>query len=597
MTHRSPRRGGVGATLLVAAVALAAATGARTLLARRTAEPTSAASAAPTAGAASLAQLDSYALGLLLGGLRGPLVMTLWSTSENQKADRDLSDIDTKIELIRLLQPQFDGVHLFQIWNKAYNLSVQKANLPAKYADILDAVEYARDEDRARPNNINIVSELGRVYGDKLGNSAEATYYVPRLREESLPPQPRVRVAFPTARRDDFVRAATRAGLEPRRYALREEDGGRQLSTFVRGDFAERLEPLFAGEGVGYQRGNLPAARADAPRAERFDTILDADGNLLPALVAPNPARAPAGAPPDPAYALDGSELGFLEKFEPFPYGVSPNALAYNYHARAYGLQQLGQRHAQLADRVLSTRVAHALREWAEEEMVRGRTAEASAQFAAVPLSLELPNLELLVADVKADQPIERTPLVDEAIDDYRRGARVAAAASAEFEAHVRRYPDDQFSASGQYAWCRALTLILQGDAAFLQLQIEQGADRRAELAREASDAYLRGRERLYRHALQFYVGDWLASVALPTGYTRADAGDRLPAADVLPAMERAAARAQEAYDRNDPTWLQEVGQYRTIGERLTRRLADLNRVFGTAVTPAPTTLPAATNP
>src|SRR3712207_6046297 len=68
----------------------------------------------------STKQFDSYTLGLLLGGLRGPLVMTLWSSSENQKGERNLEYINTKIELIRLLQPEFDSVHLFQIWNKAY---------------------------------------------------------------------------------------------------------------------------------------------------------------------------------------------------------------------------------------------------------------------------------------------------------------------------------------------------------------------------------------------------------------------------------------------------------------------------------------------
>jgi hypothetical protein len=89
----------------------------------------------------SLSSMNSFALGLLLGGLRGPLVMFLWTQSESQKADRNLEGIDTQIEWIRLLQPEFDTVHIFQIWNKAYNLSVQMASLSNKYSVILDAMD------------------------------------------------------------------------------------------------------------------------------------------------------------------------------------------------------------------------------------------------------------------------------------------------------------------------------------------------------------------------------------------------------------------------------------------------------------------------
>src|SRR5438132_12093565 len=78
-----------------------------------------------TTGASNLSQMNSYALALLLGGLRGPLVMFLWPSAEEQKAEKNLEDFDTKIEWIRLLQAEFDSVHIFQIWNKAWNVSVQ----------------------------------------------------------------------------------------------------------------------------------------------------------------------------------------------------------------------------------------------------------------------------------------------------------------------------------------------------------------------------------------------------------------------------------------------------------------------------------------
>ena len=48
-------------------------------------------------GASSLANMNSFALALLLGGLRGPLVMVLWTSSESQKTERNLEDFDSAL--------------------------------------------------------------------------------------------------------------------------------------------------------------------------------------------------------------------------------------------------------------------------------------------------------------------------------------------------------------------------------------------------------------------------------------------------------------------------------------------------------------------
>src|SRR5689334_12175373 len=47
---------------------------------------------AASASGSSLSGMNSYALALLLGGLRGPLVMFLWSSSETQKTENNLED-------------------------------------------------------------------------------------------------------------------------------------------------------------------------------------------------------------------------------------------------------------------------------------------------------------------------------------------------------------------------------------------------------------------------------------------------------------------------------------------------------------------------
>jgi hypothetical protein len=132
-----------------------------------------------------LSAMPSFATALLLGGLRGPLVMILWTSSESQKAEKKLEDFDTKVEWIRLLQPEFDSVHIFQVWNKAYNISVQMASLANKYSTILDALDYAQRIRSQRPNNINLEIAIADVYFNKLGMSTEKEYYGRRVRQDT----------------------------------------------------------------------------------------------------------------------------------------------------------------------------------------------------------------------------------------------------------------------------------------------------------------------------------------------------------------------------------------------------------------------------
>jgi hypothetical protein len=169
---------------MAASLALSAGTRYLADVVRVRALPSSGEQAASTT---SLSSMDSFALGLLLGGLRGPLVMILWTDSENQKTEKNLEGVDTEIEWIRLLQPEFDTVHLFQIWNKAYNISVQMASLANKYDTILSALDYAHNVDVQKPNDINIVGAMGQLYFDKLGTSSEKYYYRRRVRDETKP--------------------------------------------------------------------------------------------------------------------------------------------------------------------------------------------------------------------------------------------------------------------------------------------------------------------------------------------------------------------------------------------------------------------------
>jgi hypothetical protein len=105
--------------------------------------------------------------------------------------------------------------------------------------------------------------------------------------------------------------------------------------------------------------------------------MLDTQFNLLPDLIRPVPGHErPADMSADKEQN-DGSELQYLVKYQPFPDGISPFALAYNYYKRAEVLMNVGkQRHAQLSDTVVDSRPALSLKSWVDEEWEQGRRRE-----------------------------------------------------------------------------------------------------------------------------------------------------------------------------------------------------------------------------
>jgi hypothetical protein len=465
----------------------------------RRAAATAVPGAAAGGGRSSLGSMNSFSLALLLGGLRGPLVMFLWSTSESQKADKNLEDFDTKVEWIRLLQPEFDSVHIFQVWNKAYNVSVQMASLANKYTTILDALEYAQSVLRGRPDNINLTASMAQVYSDKLGNSAEKNYYKRRVRQET-----------------------------------REQ---------VRTQRLDRNDPAW--------------------RPLQVDTMLDASGNLLPPLIAPT-RQAPAGHVGD---FNDGAELQYLAKYQPFQYGISPLALAFNYYKRAQVLQRVSKlTHAQLSETVIDSRPALTLKQWSEDESERGRRAELQAYGLAVPterVQMEVPSIAL---------PAGATPdaaLVAEAVDAYAVAARTADDSIAEYEDHLRRFPSGISTYESHVDGLVAQRELALADRDYLLAQAKSGQER-TDLLTAAGAHYRAAADQNYRILLRFYTDDRLAAKHFPNGLTR-DRTKEVPV-DQLAALY-GKVRAEVMQAQYDP-YGEDRTEYETYINRAEQRIA-----------------------
>jgi len=392
---------------------------------------------------ASLSSMPSFATALLLGGLRGPLVMILWTSSENQKQQHDLQDFDTKVEWIRLLQPEFDTVHLFQIWNKAYNISVQMASLRNKYTTILDAIDYGQKVEKERPDDLNIITAVAMLYGDKLGTSQEHIYYRARIRRES---QTLIHMSFPQSRAAEFAKLASAAGWDDKVSPIESDDKSQIDRAVVEPIIAKALEKSFAGPDITYSPESRRESQENDPswRRVRLDPLLDENGWILPSLLVaryPRPADLPADAP-----WYDGSQLQFLKKYQPFPYGISTLALGYNDYKQSQLLQLLwNQHHIQSGDTVVDARPALTLKDWAHDEWERGRRYELRMWGQFIPESDDPVELEGPTANVAFDKPTADRAAYDAALYSYGLSARLFHDSLDEFRAHVIRYK--QFAA------------------------------------------------------------------------------------------------------------------------------------------------------
>jgi hypothetical protein len=427
-----------------------------------------------TGSEAKISNLDSFSLALLLGGFRGPLVMMLWSSSESQKQNKDLEDFDSKIELIRLLQPEFDTVHIFQMWNKAYNISVQMANNSDKYATIVDALEYGYRVNSQHPDDMNILSSIGRIFFDKFGGSQEQEYYTKRVERESFPD---VRLTIPGNRLGDLDHLLMNGGVSDaaKRKALTTQ--AQHTGAIILDKFTfDALHRELNGPGVSYT-AIMPQVMSDTGRRIRLDPILDLQGNLTPE----------AAAKP---------ELEFLTKFQPFPYGVPPMAIGCAYFKQCQLLKdRLHQRSIEQSDLVVDNRPAVNTENWAEKEWGWGRRAEMLALGKEIRsgqnYSDERDANELPTAQVPPTAPVVDRLTAEEAIYHYTLIPRIAAVALDEFRRHTRNYPGAEITFRFHRATLSAMTTMCEADREYLSAMLMPATDSgRAALLTAAAKNY-----------------------------------------------------------------------------------------------------------
>ena len=547
------RRGSVkaGTVFLLVLFLLATAASRRWVLEDRfrTEAPTSEANGP---GAASLSSMPSFATALLLGGLRGPLVMTLWISSETQKQRNDLQDIDTKIEWIRLLQPEFDAVHLFQIWNKAYNISVKMTSLANKYSTIIDAIDYGQNVDRERPDDVNILSSIAQVYADKLGESQENAYYRRRVRRET---QTLFRVEFPAAHLDQFSTLADALGWNPEEASLGLNTKTQMYSVLLEKPIADRLAQEMGPDVQTRPQPPEEAAAANRSwRRLRLPPMLDTNGYILPELLAPRYPR-PADLPQDKPW-YDGSQLQMLAKYQPFPYGLSTFALAYNDYKRCQLLEDLWkERTLQSNDAVIDSRPGIMLKFWAQDEWEAARRAEVKSLGGTTSKILDPLDLELPDGAIPLNLPVLDPPARDLAIYSYDLAARIFADARVEIYHHIQNDPGNAGNYFAHIDDTISMEQLMLADRDYLEAMTATGA-RRDALIQSANTHYILAEQRLALTVLKYFVEDRVMAKVYPidpaTGKPRTRLTiEQAPASAYVPTLLAAVRETMRIY--SDP--------------------------------------------
>ena len=419
-----------------------------------------------TGAEANISNLNSFSLALLLGGLRGPLVMMLWMSSESQKQDKDLDDFDSKIEMIRLLQPEFDSVHLFQMWNKAYNVSVQMANKSNKYVTILDGIEYGEQTAEQKKDNVNILSEINKMYFSKLGASQEKGYYVDRARHETLPD---LKVTVPQDRMNDFELAMAKANVDPARSQVLIARARKNGSVVINKLVYDVLKSQFTGPGIEYSAAET-SPYLNGKRV-RLNTLVDIDGKILPKYLAPVDER--FATDPISGEKADGSTLQFLKQLEPFPYGVPPMAIGWNYGKRSQILRWAhNQKHIQISDMVIDNQPAVNLKWWTEAEWETGRLKELQAFDIKLRTARDVEAgraaIELPCASLPLTTAIKDIQALKQAIYQYDLISKLAELTIIEFDRHQKRFANSELQFVGYRDVVKCASLISLADRDYL---------------------------------------------------------------------------------------------------------------------------------
>jgi hypothetical protein len=319
------------------------------------------------------------------------------------------------------------------------------ASLPNRYAVIIEALDYGRNVERSRPDNINILHQTAQIYSNKLGTIAqEKTYYRRRVREDSL-----YRPIADAARRGE----------------------------------------------LGFQR-------------RRMDPILDERFHILPEYLVghhPRPADLPADAE---WYTGEELQFLTRFEPYPQGVSTYALAYNYSKRSEVL-MNVAGQRPLQLSDSVIDSRPALELKAWSEEDWGRGRASEMKlyglAGATKERVEMEAPTQSVSFDQPFADAA--ELPNALYSYQNAQRVA-VEARAEYKRHLSKPEFVDKSYIYASHIDGLLAMEKLVAADALYLQAAATKDAATRKPMLEQAAALYREAVERYELLVLTYYVED-----------------------------------------------------------------------------------------
>jgi hypothetical protein len=464
------------------------------------------------------------------------------------------------------------------------------SNLTTKYSAILDGLDYGYSVNRQKPDDMNIICALGDLYGTKLAGSqlpaTERSYYERRVQSDTMAPIPLSRFTLPQTRLEEFLSAAHAAGMDEPSDALEADEQARTISATLPRQVADRLAAVFSGPGVSVQALPMPKTVANvAVRRNHLDPMLSDDGNIRPELLQVTHPR-PAAMSQDAAW-YDGSELQYLRPFQPFPYGLSPDALGYNEFKRCQTLQRVDhESHIQNSDFVIDSRPCLALESWAKQTGDDGRRAELrffglDDRGERLDLQVRGPGADGKVgphmAAMLATQPDPAAG--PRAIFQYALSARLWRQARLEYQAHIQLFPGSHDRFASHIDDTIGFEQLALADHDFLRGLLDS-ADKKAAWA-AARDEYTQAAQQFELVILRYFVEDDLVLQTYPRDSRgvalRRDAIDQVPPEQRRAVLDAVVAATAVFYKAHQDEYGDDRREYVSYINRGLSRIAAIN--------------------
>jgi hypothetical protein len=305
-------------------------------------------------------------------------------------------------------------------------------------------------------------------------------------------------------------------------------------------------------------------------RRNHLDPILTADGNILPELLTVTHPRPPGMS--ETAQWYDGSELQYLKTYQPFPYGIPPEAIGYNEFKRCQSLQRVDhESHIQSSAFVIDSRPGMSLQAFGRQEGNDGRRAE--LRYFGLDDSGDFHDIQLRAPAASDQSPAQLGQSLatrpdsgagPRALYAYALAARVFRDATAELRGHIQLYPGSQDRMASHLDDTLGFALLYQGDHDFLAGVMTPGDKTSAWAA--ATDEYQQAAYQFELIILRYFVEDDLAAAVFPKDSRglplRRDAVDQLPPAQRRPILDAVEAASGDYYKHHSDDFEDDRNEY-----------------------------------